>query len=85
MPALLIYSSHVRSDTVRLFTVDYYELSGAGDDDVMTLNVTSPEPGMIRRLSERHVAAIVATTSALTLVMLVVAVIVFLRHRRCEC
>jgi len=74
-----LYSSHV------LLSVDDYVPANAGDDDVMTKNVTSEDSSMIQRLSERHVAVIIATTSALTLVMFIIAAIIFLRHRRREC
>jgi len=54
------------------------------NDDVMMKNVTSEEESMIQRLSERHIAVIIATVSALTLIMLVIVIVVIIRHRRCE-
>jgi len=65
--------------------IDQYVLENAGDDDLMTKNVTSQEEGTIQRLSERHVAVIIATSSSLILVLLIIGVIIFIRHRRCEC
>ena len=63
---------------------DQYKLAKAGDDDVMTKNVTSNEESTIQRLSERHVAVIITTTSLLTLIMLIIVVVIVVRHRRCQ-